>query len=42
MPGDVLQILLHVVFSTKHREPVITPDLSPRLYDYMGGIIRAE
>ncbi len=42
MPGTYSQILLHIVFSTKHREPLITPELSPRLYDYMGGIIRAE
>ncbi|MEX2220073.1 MAG: IS200/IS605 family transposase, partial [Phycisphaerales bacterium] len=42
MPGTYSQILLHVVFSTKHREPWITADLAPRLYSYMGGIIRAE
>ena len=42
MPGTYSQILLHIVFSTRHREPLITPDLAPRLYDYMGGIIRGE
>jgi putative transposase len=42
MPGTYAQILLHIVFSTKHREPWITEDLRPRLYDYMGGIIRGE
>jgi putative transposase len=42
MPGTFSQILLHAVFSTKHREPLITADLAPRLYDYMGGILRAE
>ena len=26
--------------SPKHREPTVTPDLAPRLYDYMGGAIR--
>ncbi len=42
MPGTYTQILLHVVFSTKHREPWITTDLAERLYPYLGGIIRAE
>jgi putative transposase len=42
MPGTYSQILLHVVYSTKHREPWITPDLAERLYPYIGGIVRAE
>ncbi|MBM4107248.1 MAG: IS200/IS605 family transposase [Phycisphaerae bacterium] len=42
MPGTYSQILLHIVFSTKHREPWITPEVSDRLYPYMGGIVRAE
>ena len=42
MPGTHSQILLHIVFSTKRREPWITPDISERLYPYIGGIIRAE
>jgi REP element-mobilizing transposase RayT len=42
MPGTYSQILLHVVFATKHRQPWITTELSPRLYAYMGGIIRSE
>jgi REP element-mobilizing transposase RayT len=42
MPGTYSQILLHIVFSTKHREPWITADIAARLYPYMGGIVRAE
>ena len=42
MPGTYSQILLHIVFSTKHREPWIKSDVSQRLYSYMGGIVRAE
>ncbi|MCG3131911.1 MAG: hypothetical protein FLDDKLPJ_02721 [Phycisphaerae bacterium] len=42
MPGTYTQILLHTVYSTKHREPWITPDLAERLYPYIGGIVRAE
>ncbi len=42
MPGTYSQLLYHTVFSTKAREPWITPDIAPRLYAYIGGIIRAE
>jgi REP element-mobilizing transposase RayT len=42
MPGTYFQILLHIVFSTKHREQWITHDIAERLYPYMGGIVRAE
>jgi putative transposase len=30
----------HVVFSTKERRPVITPQLAERLWPYLGGIAR--
>lgn len=42
MPGTYSQILLHVVFSTKHREPWIKPEIATRMYPYMGGIVRAK
>lgn len=42
MPGTYSQILLHVVFSTKHRERWISRDVAERLYAYIGGIVRAE
>ncbi len=42
MPGTYSQILLHIVFSTKQRRPYITSELQARLYDYVGGIVRAE
>lgn len=42
MPGTYSQLLLHIVFSTKRREPWITTDVADRLHAYMGGIIRAE
>lgn len=42
MPGTYTQILLHIVFSTKHREPLITDASRERLYGYIGGIVRAE
>ena len=42
MPGTYAQILFHAVFSTKHRHAFITPEIQPRLYAYIGGIVRAE
>ena len=31
---------VHLVFGTKHRRPMITPELRPRLHAYLGGIAR--
>jgi putative transposase len=42
MPGTYSQLLLHIVFSTKQRQPWITADVAERLYPYIGGIVRAE
>jgi putative transposase len=33
-------LLYHIIFSTKDRRPLITTEYQPRLYDYIGGIIR--
>jgi REP element-mobilizing transposase RayT len=41
MPGTYTQLLLHIVFSTKQRQPWITPDIAERLHPYLGGIIRS-
>jgi REP element-mobilizing transposase RayT len=40
MPQSLVSLTTHIVFSTKHREPFIDPELTPRLYGYLGGIIR--
>ncbi|MHB9132651.1 MAG: IS200/IS605 family transposase [Armatimonadota bacterium] len=42
MPQSYTSLQYHIVFSTKDRLPLITPDYRQRLYDYIGGIIRAE
>ena len=42
MPGTFSQILLHIVFGTRHRRPWIAPDVADRLYAYVGGIVQAE
>lgn len=41
MPGTYTRLLYHFVFSTKRREPLIAPDIEPRLHEYMGGIVRS-
>lgn len=38
MPQSFAAIYLHIVFSTKNREPRIDRDLQPRLFAYFGGI----
>jgi REP element-mobilizing transposase RayT len=40
MPQSLAALYVHLVFSTKNREPFIGPDLAPRLYAYIGGILR--
>jgi len=40
MPQSYVNLLYHVVFSTKDREPLIVEAVQPRLYEYVGGIIR--
>lgn len=40
MPQSYTNLIYHIVYSTKERQPLITNDLKPRLYDYIGGMIR--
>lgn len=40
MSKSYTNLIYHLVFSTKDRRPLITPDRQDRLYDYIGGIIR--
>lgn len=42
MPQSYACLHVHFVFSTKDRRPLITADLQPRLFEYIGGILRAE
>jgi REP element-mobilizing transposase RayT len=39
MPQSLTQLLYHIIFSTKNREPFIDQILRPRLHAYIGGII---
>ena len=40
MSDSYTNLLYHIVFSTKERRPLITPEYEPRLYEYIGGSIR--
>jgi REP element-mobilizing transposase RayT len=37
MAQTLVCLRVHVVFSTKDRRPIITPEVEPELYAYMGG-----
>jgi putative transposase len=40
MSQSFAALFVHLVFSTKRREPRLDDELSPRLYAYFGGILR--
>lgn len=40
MPQSLSKILLHLVFSTKYRAKIISPDISSELHSYIAGICR--
>ena len=40
MSDSYTNLLYHIVFSTKNRRPLITPEYEVRLYDYLGGTLR--
>jgi putative transposase len=42
MPQTFTQLHYHLVFSTKHRQPTLTPDIRERVWEYLGGIVRGE
>jgi len=42
MPQSFAAVQLHVVFSTKNRAPLITPDVAPKLFAYIHGIITGD
>ena len=41
MSDSYTNLLYHIVFSTKDRRALITVEREARLYDYIGGILRA-
>jgi len=41
MPQSLSSILIHLIFSTKNREPFLTPEIDAELYPYMAAIFKA-
>ena len=41
MPQSLSSILIHLIFSTKNREPFLTPEIDAELYAYMAAIFKA-
>jgi REP-associated tyrosine transposase len=39
MPQSLARNAIHLIFSTKHREPFITPDVHDRLFAYLAGTL---
>jgi REP element-mobilizing transposase RayT len=42
MPQSYTNLIYHIVFSTKNRQPLITDNVKTRLYDYTGGTVRKQ
>ena len=42
MSSSYCNLLYHIVFATKGREPWMTATIRPRIHQYIGGAIRAE
>ena len=40
MPQSLASVLIHLVFSTKHRQPFITPAVETELHKYMATVFR--
>ena len=42
MPQSFAQILVHLVFSTKNRDPLLADDIRDDLHAYIGGIVENQ
>ena len=42
MAHSFTNLLYHLVFSTKERQPWLDADMRPRLFPYLGGLVREE
>ena len=40
MSQTLTSLLVHLIFSTKNREQLITPQMEPDLFAYIGGILK--
>lgn len=41
MSQSLSQVYIHVVFSTKYRQPIIDEEIEERLFEYIGGICKS-
>ena len=41
MSQSLAKIYIHLIYSTKNRQPLITPDIRPELHTYLGGTVNA-
>ena len=41
MPQSLANILIHIIFSTKNRDPLIRTEIEPELHPYIASICRA-
>lgn len=42
MPQSLAKVVVHLVFSTKHRVPAITPEIRTRIYPHLGNILKVD
>jgi putative transposase len=40
MSQSLAKILVHLIYSTKHRDPILTPEVRPKLWEYQAGIFQ--
>jgi hypothetical protein len=40
VPQSLAQVLVHLVFSTKNREPLLSDDIRPELHPYLATILK--
>ncbi len=40
MAQTLVSLMVHVIFSTKNREQLMTPEIEPELFAYIGGILK--
>ena len=42
MPQSLAQVLVHLIFSTKNREPFLSDEIRPELHPYMATILKGK
>jgi len=42
VPQSLAQILVHLIFITKSREPFLSDDIRPELHPYMAAILKGK